>query len=161
MAAGADRFIPKPADRERLLSTMVELELSQSVADPQEELAETEAPPAAPSPAVPQPRDDDAGREAEQILVVDPEWAEAFPGFLRNYRDAVEGMARALAEEDREDLQFLAHRLSGGLSAMGLHWAARQARTIEHDARAAGRASLDARIAALREHLARVRIEAA
>lgn len=159
LAAGADRFIPKPADRERLLSTMVELELSESAADPHAGQAEAVVP--ALAPAVSRAQDDDAAREAEQILVVDPEWAEAFPGFLRNYRDSVEGMARALAEEDREDLQFVAHRVSGGLSAMGLHWAARQARAIEHDAASSGRAALDARIAALREHLARVRIEAA
>jgi HPt (histidine-containing phosphotransfer) domain-containing protein len=92
--------------------------------------------------------------------VVEPELAEAFPGFLRGYQETAEGMARALAEGDREDLQFLAHRAAGGLSAMGLHWAAGQSRIIERGAPDAAQDALAAHIEALRDHLARVRIEA-
>jgi HPt (histidine-containing phosphotransfer) domain-containing protein len=102
-----------------------------------------------------------AHRAAEEILVVDPEWAEAFPGFLRGYQDTVEGMARALADDDREDLQFMAHRIAGGLAAMGLHWAAEQARSIEREAPDGAQEALVTYLTALREHLARVRIEAA
>jgi signal transduction histidine kinase/ActR/RegA family two-component response regulator len=143
LAAGADRFLAKPATRERLLGAMLAL---------QEGLEEAVA------------RAHDAGAPdaaGEQLLVVDPEWAEAFPGFLRGYQETAEGMARALAEGDREDLQFLAHRAAGGLSAMGLHWAAGQSRIIERGASDAAQDALAAHIAALREHLARVRIEAA
>ena len=143
LAAGADRFLAKPATRERLLGAMLELQegLQASVA------AAAHAPAAEPS--------------GEQLLVVDPEWAEAFPGFLRGYQQAADGMARALAEGDREDLQFLAHRAAGGLSAMGLHWAAGQSRIIERRAPDAAQDALAPHIEALRQHLARVRIEAA
>jgi hypothetical protein len=43
---------------------------------------------------------------------------------------------------------------------MGLQWGSRQSRVLERDALHAGREALDARIGALREHLAKVRIEA-
>jgi len=140
LAAGADRFLAKPANRERLLGAMLELHAG---------LAEA----AAAGPGT--------ERAAEELLVVDPEWAEAFPGFLRGYRDTVEGMARALAEGDRDDLQFMAHRIAGGLSAMGLHWASQQARIVERDAADGAPEAISTHLDALREHLARVRIEAA
>jgi two-component system, sensor histidine kinase ChiS len=148
--AGADRFLDKPATRERLLGVLLEL-LQDGPAGERKPVRV--APPAVAEPA-PQPP------EGEEILVVEPEWAEAFPSFLRGYQDTVEGMARALVEGDREDLQFLAHRLAGGLSAMGLQWGSRQSRVLERDALHAGGEALDARIGALREHLAKVRIEA-
>ena len=144
LAAGADRFLAKPASRERLLGAILELQ---------------EGAPGSPSPAPAASRAADGG--GEEILAVDPEWAEAFPGFLQGYRATVEGMAQALAAGDREDLQFLAHRLAGGLSAMGLHWGADQARALERGAASGQREPLEGRIAALREHLARVRIQAA
>ncbi|MBC5783823.1 response regulator [Ramlibacter sp. USB13] len=148
LAAGADRFLAKPASRERLLAAILELQDG--------------LPPAAPSPApAPAAPSATAPAAAEEILVVDPEWAEAFPGFLQGYRATVEGMAQALAAGDREDLHFLAHRLAGGLSAMGLHWGSEQARAIERTAAEGARDALDARIRGLREHLARVRIETA
>jgi len=140
LEAGADRFLAKPANRERLLGAM--LELHEGLAEAAASVAETD-------------------RAAEELLVVDPEWAEAFPGFLRGYRDTVESMARALAEGDREDLQFMAHRIAGGLSAMGLHWAAQQARIVERDAADGAPQALATHLEALREHLARVRIAAA
>ena len=94
-----------------------------------------------------------------RILHLTPYYAPAyaFGGVVRS----VEGMARALAEGDREDLQFMAHRLAGGLSAMGLHWGAGQGRALERDALHADPAALEARIRGLREHLARVRIATA
>lgn len=153
--AGADRFLDKPATRERLLGTVLELLQGAQPAERAPALpAATPAP--APSAAEPAPQPP----EGAELLVVEAEWAEAFPGFLRGYRDTVESMARALAEGDREDLQFLAHRLAGGLSAMGLHWGAQQGRALERDALEGPREALEARIRGLREHLAKVRIEA-
>jgi len=144
LAAGADRFLLKPVGRERLLGTLLEL-----VNDP--------GPAAVPQEAAAPPR----GGLHEERLVVDPEWAEAFPAFLHGYREAAEAMARALANDDRDDLRFLAHRLAGGLSAMGLHWGSGQSRSLERDALHGAREQLEERIRALREHLGRVRIETA
>lgn len=152
LAAGADRFLVKPVSREQLLATMLELDSGLPMAElpvVQAVIAPREA-----GEPVPQAAD-------EEILVVDPEWAEAFPGFLRGYRETVAGMVQALAEGDREDLQFLAHRAAGGLSAMGLHWAARQSRVIERDAPHAAAEELAGTIEGLQAHLAKVRIEAA
>jgi two-component system, sensor histidine kinase ChiS len=149
LLAGADRFLAKPATRERLLATLLELE--QAPATDSAGAARAIAPAMSPQPP-------DAGAE---ILVVEPEWAEAFPAFLSGYRDSVEGMARALVDGDRADLQFLAHRLAGGLSAMGLHWASRESRKLERDALGGATEQLQTRIGALREHLRKVRIETA
>lgn len=148
LLAGADRFLAKPASRERLLATLLELE-GAPAARPSPAAASAPAASGAPP---------DGGQE---ILVVEPEWAEAFPAFLSGFRESVEGMARALAEGDRADLQFLAHRLTGGLSAMGLHWASRESRKVERDAPEGATEPLDARIRALRDHLRKVRIESA
>ncbi|RYY95093.1 MAG: Hpt domain-containing protein, partial [Comamonadaceae bacterium] len=100
-------------------------------------------------------------RPADETVVVDAEWMEVFPGFVRSQRETVEAMAVALASGDREDLQFLAHRCTGGLGAMGLHWAARQSRIVEQDALHASAAELERRIGALREHLGKVKIASA
>jgi two-component system, sensor histidine kinase ChiS len=149
LAAGANRFLAKPVSREVLLSTLRDLELNGSDAAP---LA-TE--PVALSAAT------DFSALPDEVIVVDPDWMEVFPGFLQSQRDTVEAMARALAAGDREDVQFLAHRAAGGLGTMGLHWASRQCRSLERDALGAAIETLERRIVALREHLRKVRIQSA
>jgi DNA-binding response OmpR family regulator len=141
--AGADRFLVKPVSREALLSTLRELEdiLQQREAEDSQR------------PATSTPGD--------EVVIIDPEWAEVFPGFMRMQRETVDAMARALAAGDREDVQFLAHRAYGGLATMGLHWAAGQSRVVEQDALAGAKEDLEKRIDALREHLRRVRVETA
>ncbi|RYF16201.1 MAG: hybrid sensor histidine kinase/response regulator, partial [Comamonadaceae bacterium] len=98
---------------------------------------------------------------ADRFLPVNPEWLEFFPGFLRSQRETVESMARALAADDRKQVHFLAHRATGGLATLGLHWAARQSREVEQGALNASADHLQQRIAALRTHLGRVRFEPA
>ncbi|MGV3570841.1 MAG: response regulator [Ramlibacter sp.] len=150
LRAGADRFLVKPVSRDALLATLRELEVG---------LAQAEA--ASGTGAAPGAAADLGSSPADEIVVVDPEWMEVFPGFVRSQRDTVEAMARALASGDREDLQFLAHRATGGLGSMGLHWAARQSRIVEQDALHASSPELERRIVALRHHLGKVRIESA
>ena len=155
LSAGADRFLVKPVSRETLLSTLQDLEA---------ELAGRErAVPAAPAAKAAAREDvpELASTPEDEVVVVDPEWLEVFPGFVRSQRDTVEAMARALAAGDREDVQFLAHRAFGGLASMGLHWAARQSRVLEQEALQGPMEELEPRIAALREHLRKVRIETA
>jgi signal transduction histidine kinase/CheY-like chemotaxis protein len=147
LAAGANRFLVKPVSREVLLSTLRDLELNGSGPAP---LATA---PAGLSPAT------DFGGIPDDVIVVDPDWLEVFPSFVQSQRDTVEAMARALAAGDREDVQFLAHRASGGLGTMGLQWAARQCRMMERDALSVPADALERRIAGLREHLRKVRIE--
>jgi signal transduction histidine kinase/CheY-like chemotaxis protein len=149
LRAGADRFLVKPVNRDLLLAALRELEAG---------VAEAESDGLGGAAAV---GSDFGSSASDEIVVVDPEWMEVFPGFVRSQRDTVEGMARALEAGDREDLQFLAHRASGGLGSMGLHWAARQCRIVERDALHASSPELQRRIVALREHLGKVRIESA
>jgi DNA-binding response OmpR family regulator len=145
LAAGADRFLVKPVSREALLAALRELE---------DDLQEQERNAADDRPTITSSLDD-------EVVVVDPEWLEVFPGFMRLQRETVDAMARALAAGDREDVQFLAHRAFGGLATMGLQWAARQSRVVEQDALQGSREHLEHRIAALREHLRKVRVESA
>jgi signal transduction histidine kinase/DNA-binding response OmpR family regulator len=140
LQAGADRFLAKPVSREALLSTLHDLQAGR------------------PEPAVAAAA---TGAPQENIIRVDPEWMEVFPGFVRAQRETVEAMARALAAGDRDDVQFLAHRAFGALAAMGMHWGARQSRSVERDALDAPSQQLEEKISALREHLRNVRIESA
>ena len=146
LAAGADRFLVKPVNREVLLATLRELE---DALQAQERSQKFDRPSTITSTL------------EDEVVVVDPEWLEVFPGFIRSQRETVDAMARALAAGDREDVQFLAHRAFGGLATMNLHWAARQSRVVEQDALHASSEELEHRIEALREHLRRVRVEPA
>jgi signal transduction histidine kinase/DNA-binding response OmpR family regulator len=145
LQAGVDRFLVKPVRRERLLEALRELETGEATAGLVIEAPGT--PRALPAPA------------PEPSIRVDPEWQEVFPQLMGLQRDTVDAMARALAVGEREHLHFLAHRAFGGLSAMGLHWAAGQSRILERKALEAHPAELEPRIHALRDYLARVQIE--
>lgn len=181
-AAGADRFLPKPVSRELLLATVRSLEAGEAapalpsaiigstpVWDEKPSWLEDEPEPApAPAPAavpVPAPArsalPELTSTPADELVTIDPEWMEVFPGFVRTQRDTVEAIAAALAEGKREDVKFLAHRAAGGLATMGLHWAAQHSRFLERRALDAAPEDLQLRITALREHLARVRIQPA
>jgi CheY-like chemotaxis protein len=152
LQAGADRFLTKPVSREALLSTLRELEFG--VAEPPALQVAQEEPAAPRGPDLP-------STAADEVVTVDPEWMEFFPGFVRLQQETVEGMAHALASGDRDGVHFLAHRASGGLGSMGLLWASRQARIVELDAHQASSKALSQRVVALREHLKKVRIEPA
>lgn len=148
LQAGADRFLVKPVRREVLLATVRELEGRPAAAGP----AATEPPASTPISAT---------GSADEIVVVDPEWVEYFPDFLRGWRDTVDAMERALAAGDRQDLRFLAHRAAGGLSTMGMNWAAAQSRKLETGAMETPVQELEATIGGLRDYLKRVRVESA
>jgi two-component system, sensor histidine kinase ChiS len=139
LAAGADRFLVKPVSRERLLAALRELELEPRAAQAHD------APAREPVPG------------GEQVIV-NAEWRTVFPGFLQLQQEAAENMARALADGQREALQFVAHRAYGALAAMGLEWASQQSRAVELSAMEGAPAEIAPQIAALREHLARVRV---
>jgi two-component system, sensor histidine kinase ChiS len=152
LQSGADRFLVKPVSRERLLAALRELETVQPVPAPS--VQQPDLFPAHTAPALLE-----APRAPDEPVVVDAEWSEMFPEFLKLQREAVEAMATATAAGRREDLRFLAHRAYGALAAMGMDWAAGQSRSLEHDAQDAALPQLEAAIRALGEYLARVRIE--
>jgi HPt (histidine-containing phosphotransfer) domain-containing protein len=95
----------------------------------------------------------------DEVLVVDAEWRELMPDVLRIQRDTAASMAKALAAEDRKQLQFLAHRLYGGLATMGADWAAGESRALERGAMTAPLSEMEQRVRALRLFLERVRVE--
>jgi signal transduction histidine kinase/DNA-binding NarL/FixJ family response regulator len=166
ISAGADRFLPKPVSRDALLATLRSVEagepapslstaiMSDTPAWPQPEEAEVPAP----ARAVPAEL---ASTPDDELVVIDPEWMDVFPGFVQKQRQTVEQMATSLAAGDRADVQFLAHRATGGLATMGLHWAARHCRFVEQRALDAPAEDLQRRIAAVGEHLGKVRVQAA
>jgi DNA-binding response OmpR family regulator len=145
LAAGVDRFLVKPVSRETLLAALRELEEGAQAAVTLAQRA----------------LHDRASTPEDEVVVVDPDWVDVFPGFVHAQRETVESMARALAAGSRDQLQFLAHRAFGGLASMGLKWAAGQCRVLETDAQEAPLHELQQRIAALSEHLGRVRVEPA
>jgi CheY-like chemotaxis protein/HPt (histidine-containing phosphotransfer) domain-containing protein len=142
LQAGVDRFLAKPVSRERLMQALRELETQQPAAAP------ATPPSAAPADAAP-----------DAPVQVDADWQDLYPEFLRLQREAVDGMAQALAGDDRAQLNFLAHRSFGALAAMGMDWAAAQSRALEHTALQAQREELERRIGALRDYLRTVRVE--
>ncbi|MEJ8835395.1 response regulator [Ramlibacter sp. AN1133] len=152
MQSGADRFLVKPVSRERLLAALRELESTQPV-----------PPAAALQPDLFQPHPASAPGDVpsaqDEQVVIDAEWAEVFPNFLQLQRETVDAMAGALAAGRRDELRFLAHRAYGALGAMGLNWAARQSRVLEHGAGDAALQELEQRVRALRAHLDRLQVE--
>jgi signal transduction histidine kinase/DNA-binding response OmpR family regulator len=158
--AGADRFLPKPVTRELLLATLRALEAGEAApsmsgaiisSEPVQTWDDPEPPRVAASEFTSTPQD--------ELVVIDPEWMEVFPGFVRTQRETVQAMGVALAEGKRDDLKFLAHRAAGGLATMGLHWAAKHSRFVERRALDGSPEDLQLRIDALNEHLAKVRFE--
>lgn len=135
--AGADRFLVKPVSRERLLAAIRELE--ELPAEP----TITVAPALAPLPP-------------EDTVLIDPEWMEVFPEFLRLQRAAAADMLQALGSGEREQVQFLAHKSFGALAAMGLDWASRQARKVELGALQRPQQELQATLQGLADYLGRV-----
>jgi CheY-like chemotaxis protein len=150
LEAGADRFLAKPVSPDTLLSTLLELDGT---------LPGAQGVPAFPETAPSAGADTPAGARSDEVVVVDPDWLATFPGFVRTQSGNVEAMALALRSGDRERVRFLAHRALGSLSLMGLHWAARQCRTLEQSAEHGSSEELAQRIEALREHLSRVRAQ--
>jgi hypothetical protein len=152
LQAGADRFLVKPVSRERLLAALRALELTHAVPQPGAIQADLFTGPATAGAH-------EAPRVEDEQVVVDAEWSEVFPNFLQLQREAVDAMAAAVAAGRRDELRFLAHRAYGALGAMGLHWAARQSRMLEHGAAETALAELGQRVHGLREHLGRLRVE--
>jgi two-component system, sensor histidine kinase ChiS len=148
MAAGVDRYLRKPLDRDELLAVLSQLE---------DRAAPAHAGGSSPPPAAAI----DGEGPPDEIAVIDAAWAEAFPHFLQSQRNNLEAMARAVQAGQREQVELLAHRAIGSLSLMGLHWAASQCRIIEQGAPGAAVRDLEQRIGAVREHLARVRTQCA
>lgn len=141
LAAGADAYLSKPVGRDQLWSELHRLQL-----------ADGSLPAAPVVPAVPGPQD---------VVVVEPEWAELFPQFLEAQRGTVREMQQAAQHGDWQRVRLLAHRASGGMSLGGLHWAAGEARCLEQDALDGDAVVLRGRIDALADHLAQVRFRVA
>ncbi len=140
LASGADRYLVKPVSRDALWAALRELQDA--------------APRTGTAPVLPEAGPDD-------VVRIEPEWAELFPEFLAAQRRTVQEMRDALARGDRERLRALAHRAAGGLALGGLRWAASQARTLEDEAPTGDLPALVACVEGLAGHLAVVRTEVA
>lgn len=150
LAAGSNRYLPKPFTREALLALLHELGTGQAVA-------------AAPVPVqVPleldPPTPGGAPVSPDAPVRVDPELLPEILAFLDSRRQMVEAMAAALAADDRVQLRTMAHRAAGGLALFGFQWAAWQSRAISAAAAQGDAQALKEDIVKLREHLLAVQV---
>ena len=148
LLAGSNRYLAKPFTRETLLATLHDLlsggaalpmQVPLDLGDPGERVRHAPVP-------------------ADAAVRVDAELLPEVPAFLESRRGMVEGMAAALADEDRQQLRAVAHRAAGGLALFGFHWAAWQARRISSRAADADAAELRRDIDTLRAHLRAVQV---
>ena len=161
LAAGADRYLRKPVSREALLAAMRQLEDEPGERPPAAGSGSSAIDGAAVIDLPLELEPDSADGLPEAVLRLPAAWIEAFPGYLQAQRRTLDAIARALAEGDRDSVRLLAHRACGAMSLVGLHWAARQCRALEHHAVGDSDGELEQRVVALREHLGKVRAEAA
>ena len=161
LAAGADRYLRKPVSREALLAALRQLEEQPGECRPAAGPGSSAADPAAVIDLPLELAPDSADAVPEAVLRVPAAWVEAFPGYLQAQHRTLDAIARSLAEGDRAGMRLLAHRACGALSLVGLHWAARECRALEQGAAHDSAGELAQRLVVLREHLGKVRAEAA
>jgi CheY-like chemotaxis protein len=151
LAAGSDRYLPKPFTRETLLATLHELDTGDPTVPPTASPLDLNLAEASPSNQQPPVAPDAPVR-------VDPQLRPEVPAFLDSRRKLVEAMAAALESGDRAELRAVAHRAAGGLALFGFQWAAWQSRRISAQAGAGELAQLREAVQRLREHLATVQV---
>jgi CheY-like chemotaxis protein len=95
---------------------------------------------------------------ARDAVFLDPDLADALPGFLESRREMAGALAQALAAGTAEPARALAHKLAGSLALYGFHWAAARSKMIEKRARENQLEGLGREVAALRAHLDAVQI---
>jgi CheY-like chemotaxis protein len=92
-------------------------------------------------------------------VVLDEDLRPTVPEFIRSRCELLDEMPAALARSDRAHFKRCAHRLAGSFALYGFAWAGDECRALERDAQDAEQGTLEARVAAVRAHLDRTRIE--
>lgn len=94
----------------------------------------------------------------DAVVCVDDDLFDAIPGFLESRRTLATALRHALAAQECEQLRQLAHKLKGSLGLYGFDWAARICGDLEYHYSSADPKAQGARIDALEQHLAQVKI---
>jgi PAS domain S-box-containing protein len=107
LAAGCNAHLAKPIDRKQLIETVAQYAMSKT--------SRTDTPMASPSRAV-------TSGQNEGIVSMfagDPQLAGILPGFVEHLPGHLDALCEALEEERLEDVQRLAHRLTGAGGSYG------------------------------------------
>jgi CheY-like chemotaxis protein/drug/metabolite transporter superfamily protein YnfA len=141
IASGFDRFISKPATREKLAEVLGSLGLVGT------------APPASIPASIP-----DGGHDNATDVAVDAAMEDLIPEFIDSRRKLLLAMLHANESGEREEVRRIAHQLSGSFALYGFEWASAEARRIEKDAQTLGTTEIAERASVLLSHLKTVRI---
>jgi PAS domain S-box-containing protein len=145
--AGCDHYLCKPVPKHLLLQTL------QWAAGRRAEPPQAETVPVA--PVAPGPAGAEADPADPAAVVFDPDLADRMPAFLQSRRQMLAELEAACRDGRADDARRHAHRLAGGFSLYGLHWAAAQCRALEKRLAAGDAAphALEPALLALHAHL--------
>jgi signal transduction histidine kinase/CheY-like chemotaxis protein len=124
LAAGCDAHLAKPINRKQLIDTVAQYTLSKT--------RPADASPTSPIRAV-------SPRRGDGILskfADDPQLAGILPGFVERLPSQLDALCKALEEERLEDIQQLAHRLTGTGGSYGYPTLSEVTKSLELAARA-------------------------
>ena len=124
LAAGCDAHLAKPIDRKQLIETVVQYAISKAT--------QTDAPTSIPSLAMSPSRSDGILSK----FADDPQLAGILPGFVERLPSQLDALCEALEEERLEDIQRLAHRLTGAGGSYGYPTLSEVTRSLELAAKA-------------------------
>jgi HPt (histidine-containing phosphotransfer) domain-containing protein len=107
------------------------------------------------APVAPGPAGAEADPADPAAVVFDPDLADRMPAFLQSRRQMLAELEAACRDGRADDARRHAHRLAGGFSLYGLHWAATQCRALEKRLAAGDAAphALEPALLALHAHL--------
>ena len=139
LAAGCDTHLAKPIDRRQLIEAVAQYVVS--------ETSQTATATASPSRAV---TPDQSGGISSQF-VDDPQLADILPGFVERLPGQLDALCEALEEERLEDVERLAHRITGAGGSYGYPTLTEVAKSLELAARSRDAGGAAAALAGVKE----------
>jgi len=139
LAAGCDAHLAKPIDRKQLIETVAQYAMSKT--------SQTDAPTASRSRAVTLGRTDGIPSQ----FADDPQLADILPRFVERLPSQLDALCEALEEERLEDVERLAHQLTGAGGSYGYPTLSEVAKSLELAAKARDMGKAAAALAGVRE----------
>ena len=156
-AAGCDRYLRKPAQREQIVELLRELAAARTTAPMPSRQPPGRASTRPPGAHGATSHAGDAAlanrEDGVAPVLIDPDLMPLIPAFLERKRAEFERLGAAIAGDDRATVLRLAHRLRGSFSMYGFERLSELAAAIEQGARGAEAGLVVTLHDALREHL--------